>query len=656
MKSFVCCCPAEGYKVERFLAWVNFSWPGSRVFMLALDSRKALAESLQATFPGLRLTVVPYPAGRVPDHYDPKLVDDALRAQLPADETPEGAVFPVTTIARIRYMPDYFCDPLKPSYNYFRIMHRLGIRTTWVSDGNGGRPFSIPMLLDDFVDRHKGEPAWVVGNGPSLKTLDLEPLRDAVTLGSNRVYMGFANWGFHFKYWGIVDTLQFEKYLPEWEAKLPDDIIKFYPFEYLPLFHIENGVPVNFYPAGHPENKTNYNDPLLMDWLKQPMSFSKDPDVTFLGYTVTYPLLQLAALMGCDPIYIIGVDHNYVISKEDQKKGVWSDSSSANHFHDGYGKDGGTAHQFHLPEMKGIESAFDYAQSWAQKNGRRILNCTPGTKLNSFPKMDYRDAVRTLPKPAPKVETAPAPRPSSASILVCTPDVNSDLARRCIESVKLHTKNVPYELLIFENGKFGNFQHPREINRVLDTALGDVVVTLDDDVEVTEGWLEAMMAAAQPDVGIVGCVNLQGGIAEPDRIRSVAVIVQPDGSAVHFRQPITQPVAVPCSCSCCWLINDRSLRFDLRYEKYYQEGDICLASWERGKKVIVVPQGIYHKGQGQMEALGLTRDAITKISNADRDRFIQQWITTGRMEAVYEKIAGVVCTPLPDFKKQSALA
>jgi hypothetical protein len=649
MKSFICCCPGEAYKIERFLAWAGSAWPGSQVYVLALPARQALGESLRATFPRMQITVLPYPACRVADHYDPLLVDDALRARLPKTGEAEGVVFPHTAITRVRYMPDYFSDALKPSYNYFRLMHRLGIHETWVYDGNGPRKFALPLLLDDFVDRHRGEPAWVVGNGPSLKSLNLDPLRDAVTLGSNRVYMGFKDWGFEFKYWGIVDTLQFEKYLPEWEANLSDDIVKFYPIEYLPLFQVKNGVPVNFYPPGHPENKTNYNDPLLADLLKQRMAFSKDPDVTFLGYTVTYPLLQIAALMGCDPIYVIGMDHNYVISKDEKKQGVWSDDASSNHFHKNYGKSGGGAHQFHLPQMEGIESACDFAQSWAQKNERRIINCTPGTKLNSFPKQDYNDVVRSLAVRRPARPLVPKADGRSATILICTPDVNSELARRCVESVKRHTTGVPYELLIFENGRFGNFQHPREINRVLEVGLGDVVVTLDDDVEVTEGWLEAMLAAATPDVGIVGCVNLQGGAADPDHIRSVAVVVQPDGSAVHYRERITRPVAVPCCCSCCWLINDRDLRFDLRYEKYYQEGDICLASWERGKKVMVVPTGIYHMGQGQMEALGFTRDAISRISAADRGRFVQQWITTGRMQAVYDEIKDLVCTPLPDF-------
>ena len=94
------------------------------------------------------------------------------------------------------------------------------------------------------------------------------------------------------------------------------------------------------------------------------------------------------------------------------------------------------------------------------------------------------------------------------SILVCSPDFDRPLAKKCLESIKAHTTGFEYELLSLENGKYGSFSHPEEINRAMDFARGEHFVTLDDDIEVTPGWLEALLVHSAPDVGAVGCVNL----------------------------------------------------------------------------------------------------------------------------------------------------
>ncbi|MCP5054551.1 MAG: glycosyltransferase, partial [bacterium] len=184
--------------------------------------------------------------------------------------------------------------------------------------------------------------------------------------------------------------------------------------------------------------------------------------------------------------------------------------------------------------------------------------------------------------------TAKGKKISSVTILVCTPDLNSELTVKCIESVKKYTPDtINYELLIFDNGKFGSFQHPLEINRAMDIARGDVLVTLDDDVEVTEGWLESMLKLARPDVGVVGCYQLNSQEHAKDTVRHVGGWVDGKGKVFHHTKKIKAPINVPFVGSACFLINDESLRFSLDYKKYYQEVDLCLRSWEKGKKVVV---------------------------------------------------------------------
>lgn len=669
--TFVCFAPAEDYRLDRFFAWVNAEHSGSTIVVLTVPDHHELVDGLKSEYSGITISMLPYPECGVAGYYRPENLPAEWLTNIQGLGQAKGVVFPSGPLTPIRYMPEFVAHPLKPDYNYFRILRALGLTQIWTHDVNGVQKLNISMLLDDLVDRHKGQRAFVVGNGPSLKQLPMPVLKDEITFGSNRVYLGFEEWGFDFTYWAIADSLQFEKYTREWEQKLPAGTTKFFPFEYLGLFNVDNGIPINFFPPGHPENKTNFIDPFKTAEQAASNGFSNTPDSVYLGHTVTYAMLQLAVIMGCDPIYLIGTDHRYAITKEDEKRGLWKNANSDNHFHENYGKGEKKANEFHLPESEKSERAFNYANDWAQSNGVEILNATPGTALPSFPLIDFDEALKkgkqgiAVPNaPAKQVlkaqpsnvlvqkavslppgNTRRLPRSlrtamrksATATILICTPDIKSDLAQKCIESVKEHTK-LPYELLIFENGKFGRFQHPLEINRAIEIALGDVVVTLDDDVEVTEGWLESMLKLATPDVGLVGNVHLNSRDTAKGTIRHSGGWIALDGSPKHYAEAITEPIAVPYVCSACMLINDKSLRFNLDYKKYFQEAELCLESWRKGKKVMVSPHRIYHYGSGQMEQLGNSKEGIQEASRIDQAMFVRRWVDSGVLRELYEQI------------------
>jgi len=391
----ICFCPKENYKLDRFLAWADVTYDNALVKVISLSLFRESANRLKKDYPRLNIEVIPYPESSFKGYYCPENFPDTLKKEVTVLDFTLGVVFPSGPPIQFRYIPEYTALPIKPDYNYFSILHRLGIRDVLSFDVNGIQRHNIPYMLDDFEDRHKGKRAWIVGNGPSLKQLDMSLLKSEVTFGSNRVYLGFEGWGFATTYWCIVDSLQFEKYTREWELNIPDSCLKFFPFEYLNLFHIKNGCPVNFYPPGHPENRWNFNNPYKQIELSKPHGFSITPDIVYLGHTVTYAMLQIAVIMGCDPIFLIGCDHNYKISLKDKLRGLWQDARSSNHFHEAYcfGNDG--QRKFHLPEPVKSEAAFDYSNTWAKANGRTIMNATPGSRLKSFPMITYTEALET---------------------------------------------------------------------------------------------------------------------------------------------------------------------------------------------------------------------------------------------------------------------
>ena len=235
------------------------------------------------------------------------------------------------------------------------------------------------LSLDSLVNKHKGQRCFIVGNGPSLKQTNMNLLKNEVTFGSNRVYLGFKEWGFPFTYWGIQDETQIHQSAQEYVDNIPDETIKFIPYHFVEFFNLsktKNCCPINieFHPEPYPQ-------------------FSNNPHCLFTGWTITYALLQLAVIMGCNPIYLVGMDYNYNITdKEKRANGRWSDDSSKNHFHPDYCNDKQGV-VWNMPRFDYTNPAFKHANLWAQNNNIQIINATPNSQLNFFPKTNFNNLL-----------------------------------------------------------------------------------------------------------------------------------------------------------------------------------------------------------------------------------------------------------------------
>ncbi|MCF6284284.1 MAG: hypothetical protein L3K26_03735 [Candidatus Hydrogenedentes bacterium] len=340
----------------------------------------------------------------------PRQVQDALAK---ADRT--ALVIPLSlNQIPMRYRPGNLMADLAPHYDLLQHAWAWGFREVrFVAHQNEER-VALPYLLDAFHNRHRGQRCFLVGNGPSLQQLDMTRLKNEITLGSNRCFLGYESWGFPFTYWGCYDKFQIENYHDIYEAHVPTDTVKFFPVEYAPIVNMANGCPIN---SIWPE--------------KTDRAFSADPTQTYVGFTVTYMLLQIAACMGCDPIILVGTDHRYNLSRRGYSRyfrrfrrrvarqlrggrvyeatlaaqrawkkidrgavhapALWStqDATHPTHFTAAY-TDGGK-NQFLPPEPEEAERDFDCAHAWAQANGVQIQNATPGTALKSFPRINFDD-------------------------------------------------------------------------------------------------------------------------------------------------------------------------------------------------------------------------------------------------------------------------
>ncbi len=254
--------------------------------------------------------------------------------------------------------------------------------------------------LAALKDSHKGQRAFIIGNGPSLKQTDLSKLKGEITFGMNRIYLMFPEMGFSTTYLSVVNDLVIEQTASDLAAL---QIPKFLTWRSRRFF--QNLLPSQP-PASNIQPPTSDLQPPTSD-LQPPASSLQPPTFslpTFLyttydsprfsrdvsgriweGATVTYVTMQLAFHMGFDEVIIIGVDHNYE-TKGKPNTTITSTGDDPNHFSGAYF---GKGFRWQLPDLETSEMAYRLARQAYESAGRRIVDATVGGKLTIFEKVAY---------------------------------------------------------------------------------------------------------------------------------------------------------------------------------------------------------------------------------------------------------------------------
>ena len=238
------------------------------------------------------------------------------------------------------------------------------------------------LTLHDLHNTKSGR-CFVVGNGPSLNDLDLSLLKDEDCFSCNRIYLGYDKWNldFNFPYWCIEDVRVARDTVYEWNALEAD--IKFLPYELAEsITNWSNICLVNQIRGGWKKigNK-------LLYW----PDFSLSPDRVYHGMTVTYFMLQVACMMGYNPIYLIGIDHYYSRTDDVREVGMSegrliSSGDDPDHFTPDYFGEG---RKYHKPRTDLTTNSYRVAQLTAIENNIEIYNASAKTKLDVFDRVDY---------------------------------------------------------------------------------------------------------------------------------------------------------------------------------------------------------------------------------------------------------------------------
>jgi hypothetical protein len=214
--------------------------------------------------------------------------------------------------------------------------------------------------LRRWKNRHAGQKAVIVCNGPSLLKSDLRLLDGLFTFGLNKINLLFESDPFR-----------------------PSCIVAVNPFvvEQNVSFYNQTVIPLFVTSACRQLIRMRRNVAFVHTGQQK---FARDCSVSLSeGHTVTYVAMQLAFHMGFSEVALIGCDHTYA-AKGPANKTVVAQSEDRSHFDPRYFS-GGV--QWQLPDLEASEYYYHIARRVYEAHDRMLVNSTEGGALQVFERM-----------------------------------------------------------------------------------------------------------------------------------------------------------------------------------------------------------------------------------------------------------------------------
>ena len=227
---------------------------------------------------------------------------------------------------------------------------------------------------------YEGQPAFVIGNGPSLRIEDLNALNGKVTIAANKIFLAFAYTDWRPTFATIADPILYNKTIRQARNNYSTLLIPHYLLD-------ENATAPNVKVF-----RTIGGAPELRAAQITSVPFSGDLSRgAYTGYTVTYENLQFAVHLGSSPIYLIGCDHYYKGESDTVANLPVTTKSADNHFVPNYRSIGETVNPAPLDLMN---VSYQTARLYSEQHGINIYNATRGGHLDVFERVNLDSILK----------------------------------------------------------------------------------------------------------------------------------------------------------------------------------------------------------------------------------------------------------------------
>jgi len=239
--------------------------------------------------------------------------------------------------------------------------------------------------LEPFRDRHRGERAFVIGNGPSLRGVDLRPLAQETTIVTNHFYLHPQLELLRPTYYCASDLWFFDPGThPGWALHLsgfPGTTVMLLPVE------VKRRVGI-----GALRDRPNVHylrcDRRREIWRDGEMNLDA-AGVLGTGDSVVLDFcLPLAHFLGFAEVYLLGCDTDY------------GPGDGATHFYESRTPTRSVDHHRDT-WYRNVTRSYEVARRRFEASGRRIYNATAGGRLHVFPRVDLEEALGHRHGPAP---------------------------------------------------------------------------------------------------------------------------------------------------------------------------------------------------------------------------------------------------------------
>jgi hypothetical protein len=221
-------------------------------------------------------------------------------------------------------------------------------------------PRALPAL-ESFRDIHEGERCFLVGNGPSLAALDLSKLRGELAFTVNRGYLAQRLGLPLTPYYLITDPLTYAPYAHE--VRRASVGLRFYRAD---VFDLPEYTAA---PDREPAIRVPFHRTPTMD----EGYFAEDATRgLFRGFTVLLDAAQLAFMMGCRAVYVIGCDLDF--------------SQPDTHV---YGTGPIEQQRRDVMPIPSVLRAMSVAAEAFRRRGRLFANAGVGGRLDTIPRVTF---------------------------------------------------------------------------------------------------------------------------------------------------------------------------------------------------------------------------------------------------------------------------
>ncbi len=223
------------------------------------------------------------------------------------------------------------------------------------------------IAIRKFRNLYERKRCFIVATGPSLRIEDLNVLKEKkeICISMNNIFYLFNETEWRPDYYVMCDHRGFD---------LHEGMLDNLPINN--VFLSDNSD--TFWKHTHKKNIYRYHFHYEYYYNRLP-KFSEDfSKKIYIGGTVTYSCMQLAAYMGFKEIYLLGVDFSYGGQKKNE---------AYTHF---YNEKKITSIGF----VNLVTLAYQSAKQYADEHGLKIYNATRGGKLEIFERINFDDLFK----------------------------------------------------------------------------------------------------------------------------------------------------------------------------------------------------------------------------------------------------------------------